>query len=186
MVTFGLRSFCVVVALRGCMHFRDKGRWGGYGLVVALVHALASVVAWAFAIQARHWAPSSSAGAAGVIFSLLLVTYLLIALLQFWYWWSDLHQRCPVCLDRLMLHSTEGTANGRCWVQPSLNQCVCTVMAYWLKAGGPAVSAAGGSVPGGGSRIATFRSRLLTRAARSVVWIVNAFLNVVDSPLTGV
>jgi hypothetical protein len=106
-----LMSFYIVLGLRGCMHFRDKGRWLCYGLAVALLHAVASLTAWAFTVQMWNLAPSPVAGAAGVIFSLWLVTYVLIAVIQCWYWCNDLRLRCPVCLDRLLLPLTEGRAN---------------------------------------------------------------------------
>ena len=123
-VVWLLMLFYVVLALRGCMHFRDKSVWLGYGLVVAFLHALASVTAWALAIQIWNWAPSSTAGTAGGIFSLLLVTYLLIAAIQCRYWWTDLRQRCPVCLDRLLLSVTEGTASG-VLLGSAITQSVC-------------------------------------------------------------
>ncbi len=123
-VVWLLMSFYILLALRGCMHFHHKSVWLGYGLAVAFLHALASLVAWSFAIQIWNWAPSSTAGVAGVIFSLLLVTYLLIASIQCWYWWNDLRQRCPVCLDRLMLPVTEGTAN-RVLLGSAITQSVC-------------------------------------------------------------
>lgn len=123
-VVWLLMSFYVVLALRGCMHFRNKVRWLGYGLVVLFLHAVASLMAWAFAIQVWRWAPSSTAGAAGVIFSLLLVAYLLVTSIQCWYWWNDLRQRCPVCADRLLLPLTQGTAN-RVLLGSAVNESVC-------------------------------------------------------------
>ena len=123
-VVWLLMSFYIVVALHRCMHFRAKGRWLGYGLAVAFLHALASLTGWALAVQRWNWAPSPTAGAAGVILSLLLVTYLLTASIQSWYWWSDLRQRCPVCLDRLLLPMTEGTAN-RVLLWSAVTESVC-------------------------------------------------------------
>jgi hypothetical protein len=123
-VVWLLMSFYIVLALRGCMHFRDQGVWFGYGLVVALLHAAASVTAWAFAIQIWNRAPLSTAGTTGVIFSLLLATYLLIAVVQYRYWWTDLRQRCPVCLDRLLLPVTEGAAS-RVLLGSAITQSVC-------------------------------------------------------------
>lgn len=123
-VVWLLMSFYVVLALRGCMHFRDKGRWLCYGVAVAFLHALASLTAWAFAIQMWNRAPSPTAGVAGVIFSLLLVSWLVIAVIQCWYWWNDLRQRCPVCLDRLLLPLTEGTAS-RMLLGSAITESLC-------------------------------------------------------------
>jgi hypothetical protein len=123
-VVWLLLWFFILFALRGCMHFRERARWLAYGLFVALLHALASLVAWAFMIQIWNWAPSPTAGAAGVIFSLLLIACLLVAVIQCWYWWSDLRQRCPVCLHRLLLPLTEGAAN-RMLLGSALTQSVC-------------------------------------------------------------
>ncbi len=123
-VVWLLMSFYVVSSLGGCMHFRDKGRWLGYGLGVAFLHALASLMAWAFAIQMWNRAPSPTAGVAGVIFSLLLVSWLVTAVIQCWYWWSDLRQRCPVCLERLLMPMTDGTAN-RVLLGSTITQSVC-------------------------------------------------------------
>jgi hypothetical protein len=57
MAVWLLMSFYVVLALPGCVHFRDKGRWLGYGLIVEFLRAMTSLMAWAFAIQVWRWAP---------------------------------------------------------------------------------------------------------------------------------
>ena len=123
-VVWLLMSFYIVLALRGCMHFRDQGVWFGYGLVVAFLHAAGIGDGMGVRDTDLELAPSSTAGTTGVIFSLLLVTYLLIAAIQCRYWWNDLRQRCPVCLDRLLLPVTEGTAS-RVLLGSAITQSVC-------------------------------------------------------------
>jgi hypothetical protein len=97
----------------------------------------------------------------------MLVAYLLIASIQSWYWWNDLRQRCPVCLDRLVLPVTWGTANRVLLGSAITNLCERTAMAYELKAGGHGDSGPQeGSFLGVGSPIAAFVAASLMRAAR--------------------
>ena len=98
---------------------RKIGRWHAYGLGIALLHALASLMVWTFAI--RLCMPSRT----GVLrFGLLFVGFLLLAAAQCHYWWKDLAQRCPLCLDRLILPLTKGTADG-ILLDPAITESVC-------------------------------------------------------------
>jgi hypothetical protein len=116
-VVWLLISLYVVFTLR--QPARKMGRWHVYGFVVAFLHTLASLVVWAATI--RLWTPSSTGG---LRFGLLFVVFLLLAAVQCRYWWSDLSQRCPVCLDRLILPLTEGTAN-RILLDSAITESVC-------------------------------------------------------------
>jgi hypothetical protein len=59
-----------------------------------------------------------------VVFSLVFLAYLLISAMQCRWWWSDLNQRCSVCLDRLVLPLTEGTAD-RVLLESAITESVC-------------------------------------------------------------
>ncbi len=89
---------------------RVTPQWLLYAVALGCLHALASILGWALAIQlwdrAASWPQMPTISALG--FSMLAVTYLLIAAVQCSCWWSDLRRRCPVCLDRLLLAWTQG------------------------------------------------------------------------------
>jgi hypothetical protein len=116
-----LLSFYVVYSLGQSV--RNKVNWLLYGLVVALLHALASLMAWALAMQTWKWAPSSGSAAA-IVVPLVFLAYLLISGMQCRSWWSDLNRRCPVCLDRFVLPLTEGMAD-RVLLESAVTESVC-------------------------------------------------------------
>jgi hypothetical protein len=118
-VVWVLILFYVVLLLSRPVAAPNAGRWHVYGFVVALLHALGSLVVWAATI--RLWAPSSTAG---LRFGLLFVAFLLLAAVQCRYWWNDLSQRCPVCLDRLILPLTGGTEH-RILLDTPIRESVC-------------------------------------------------------------
>jgi hypothetical protein len=81
-------------------HVRQQAswRWLLYGLGVACLHLLASLTAWAFVIRI-------CGVTTGLALPALLIAYSVIAMaLQCRYWWFDVRQRCPACLDRLVCH----------------------------------------------------------------------------------
>jgi hypothetical protein len=119
-----LVSFYIVFSLHRGLPSRGKGRWLLYGLGVAFLHSLASLMAWALAMQLWKWAPSSAGGTAGLIFSLLFIAYLLSAAIQCSHWQRDLNQRCPMCLERLVLPLTEGTAD-RVLLESAITESLC-------------------------------------------------------------
>jgi hypothetical protein len=95
-----------------------NGKWLLYGFGVACLHLLASLTAWAFAIQI-------CGVTAGFAFSTLLLAYCIAAMaLQCRYWWFDLRQRCPVCLDRLVMPLTEGTTE-RVLLNAAVTESIC-------------------------------------------------------------
>jgi len=101
-------------------HARQRGnwRWLLYGLGVAWLHLLASLTAWAFVIQL--WGVTG-----GLAFATLLLAYCVVAMaLQCRYWWLDLRQRCPVCLDRLVMPLTEGAAD-RVLLDAAVTESIC-------------------------------------------------------------
>ena len=98
---------------------RKLGRWHAYGFVVALLHAVASLMIWTVAVA---YLTTSSDGS--LRFGLLFVVFLLLAAVQCRYWWIDLNQRCPMCLDRLILPLTGGTAH-RILLDPAITESVC-------------------------------------------------------------
>jgi hypothetical protein len=123
-VVWVLAWFYVVFSLYQGLPSRGKDRWLLYGLVVALMHTLVSLMAWALAMQLWKWAPSSAGGLAGLIFSLLFIAYMLSVAIQCRHWRSDLNQRCPMCLDRLVLPLTEGKAD-RVLLESAITESVC-------------------------------------------------------------
>jgi hypothetical protein len=120
-------------------------RWHAYGFGVALLHALVSLVAWTAAV--RHW--TSPGGSLRV--GLLFIAFLLLATVQCRYWWSDLSQRCPTCLDRLILPLTEGVVHGML-LDPAITESVCAhghgvlVESRWSRRFRPEESPLGGLV----------------------------------------
>jgi hypothetical protein len=97
---------------------RGNWRWLLYGVGVACLHTLASLTAWAFVIQIRGVT-------AGLTYPTLLLAYCVAAMaLQCRYWWLDLRQRCPVCLDRLILPLTEGAAD-RVLLDAAVTESIC-------------------------------------------------------------
>jgi hypothetical protein len=102
---------------------RGKVNWLLYGFLLAFLHTLASLMTWALTVQIWKWAPSSGV-AASAIFSLVFLAYLLISAMQCRWWRSDLTQRCPVCLDRLMLPLTEG-APDRVLLESAITESIC-------------------------------------------------------------
>ncbi len=105
---WGLLAFCSLFFV--ATHC-SKPRWLGYGMAVGCLHALASLMTWAFAIQpwsGTAWAPG---GRALLGFLALSAIYLGVVALQCHVWWHDLRRRCPFCLDSLLLPLTEGAAD---------------------------------------------------------------------------
>jgi hypothetical protein len=101
-----------------------SGRWLLYGFAVTGLHALASLTAWGLANQFWIRTTWSTGGAAAFGFSVLMVTFLGVAAIQCRYLWGDLRQRCPVCLDRLLLPLTEGAADS-VLCNPAVTESVC-------------------------------------------------------------
>ncbi len=139
-VVWVLISFYVVYLLSR----PAPARWYVYGFAAALLHAVASLMAWSAAV--RYWTAGGS-----LRFGLLFVAYLLLAALQCRYWWSDLSQRCPICLDRLIMPLTEGTAH-RILLDPAITESVCAhghgvlVESRWSRRFRPEESPLGGLV----------------------------------------
>jgi hypothetical protein len=97
---------------------RGSGRWLLYGFGVACLHLLASLTAWALVIQI-------CGVTAGLAFPILLLTYCVAAMaLQCRYWLLDLRQRCPVCLDRLVMPLTEGAPH-RVLLDTAVTESIC-------------------------------------------------------------
>ncbi len=98
-------------------HWRGAAirRWVCYGIGVGCLHAAASMAAYALAIQVRL----GGAGIA-VVFGALLIG----AGMQCRWWWSDLRQRCPVCLERMVMPLREG-AEDRVLLGPAVTESVC-------------------------------------------------------------
>ncbi len=93
-------------------------RWLLYGVGVACLHLLASLTAWAFVIQI-------CGVTGGIAFSTLLLAYCVAAMaIQCRYWWLDLRQRCPVCLDRLVMPLTEGAPH-RVLLDAAVTESIC-------------------------------------------------------------
>jgi hypothetical protein len=99
-------------------------RWFLYGMTTGCLHALASMMAWALGVQVWSAAPWSTDGHALLVFLALLTVYLGATALQWRYWWNDLHRRCPVCLDGLVLPLADGTPD-RVLLDPATTESVC-------------------------------------------------------------
>jgi hypothetical protein len=98
-------------------------RWLFYGLGVVSLHAAASLTVWTFAVQLWN-RRQFTLEAGGLSFALLFLAFLGIAAMQCRYWWSDLRQRCPICLDGLLLPLIEGT-DDRVLLSPATTESVC-------------------------------------------------------------
>lgn len=109
---WGSIALCSLVFLRTFLaKFKSVQRWLSYGLAVACLHSLASLMTWALANQLWSRMTWSTDGRALIGFLALSAGYLAIVTFQCRYWWHDLRRRCPFCLDRLLLPLTEGTAD---------------------------------------------------------------------------
>ncbi len=107
---WGFIGLCSLVLLRTSIaKLKSVHRWLGYGLAVACLHSLASLMAWAVANQLWSRVTWATDGRALIGFLVLSAIYLGVVALQCRYWWQDLRRRCPFCLDRLLLPLTEGT-----------------------------------------------------------------------------
>jgi hypothetical protein len=118
----------VIIALYGVFfllaHARRMlaGRWLLYGSALICLHALTSLMTWAFAMQL--WNRIKWPNAAALAFPLLILACWGMAALQCRYCWNDLRRRCPFCLDRLLLPLTDGTAD-RVLLDPAATESVC-------------------------------------------------------------
>ena len=102
---------------------RKLWRWLLYAAGSAGLHAMASLCAWALLFQG--WSKTSqSFGIGGLTFATVFGVYLGVAVFQCRLWWTDLRQRCPVCLDRLVLPLTEGAAESVLF-NPAMTESVC-------------------------------------------------------------
>ena len=108
--------FYVMFSLLQCLPSRGRVGWLLYGLVTAFLHALVSLMVWALAMQVWNWTPA--------LFSLLFIAYMLSAAMQCRLWLRDLNQRCPMCLERLVLPITEGTPD-RVLLESPITESLC-------------------------------------------------------------
>jgi hypothetical protein len=122
---WGLIALCSVFLLRAfAARLRRTYRWLLYGVAAGCLHAVASLMAWALGVQVWSEVRWSTDGHAALAFVALLAAYLGATALQWRNWWHDLHRRCPVCLDDLVLPLTEGTAD-RVLLAPATTESVC-------------------------------------------------------------
>lgn len=98
--------------------------WTLYGTALLFLHAFASIAAWALVNQVWNRMDWSSSGSAAPAYALLVIAYIGSAAMQFVWFRSDLFERCPVCLDRLVLPITEGAA-GNVLLNPAITESVC-------------------------------------------------------------
>jgi len=90
-------------------------RWVWYGIGVGCLHAAASMAVFAWAIQMR---PN------GVGLMVVFPAWLIGAALQCGWWWSDLRERCPKCLERMVMPLTDGAAD-RVLIDAAVTESVC-------------------------------------------------------------
>ena len=109
---WGFIALCSLVFLRTfTAKLKSVHRWLSYGLAVACLHSLASLMTWAVANQLWMRMTWSTDDRALIGFLVLSAVYMGVVALQCRYWWHDLRRRCPFCLDRLLLALTEGAAD---------------------------------------------------------------------------
>lgn len=101
-----------------------KLRWLLYGVFTLGLHLAASMIVWALAIQIWMRIQWPSYLPAGLSPALLLLVHLLAAGSQYSWWKRDLSRRCPVCLDRFLLVSTEG-GRERVLLSVAVTESVC-------------------------------------------------------------
>jgi hypothetical protein len=101
-----------------------KARWLGYAVFGGCLHTLASMMAWALAIQIWTRTLWSTPLTAGLSFCLLFLSYWLAAAAQCGFWRRDLLRRCPICLDRLLLTWTQGESD-RVLLSIAVTESVC-------------------------------------------------------------
>lgn len=124
-VTGPAKSAWLVLGFCAAFQMRRLRPWPlCYGVLSISLHALASTMAWALALQLWSQVLWSTDGRALLAFLGLLLAYLNMAVLQYRYWWRDLQRRCPVCLDGLLLPLTEGTAD-RVLLSSATTESVC-------------------------------------------------------------
>ncbi len=111
-----------VFSLRRYVPRIGRGTWLLYGAAVFGLNALTTTMAWGLAVQIYDVRLRSGAGPAGVF--LLVLAFFRMTAMQYRYWRQDLLERCPVCLDRLMLPLTEGTAES-VLLRPAVTESVC-------------------------------------------------------------
>ena len=102
---------------------RRLWRWLLYGVPLAGLHAAASLAVWALALEMWNGTHQTFV-TGGLTYAALFGAYLGLSALQCRLWWTDLRQRCPVCLDRLVLPLTEGTAESVLF-NPAITESVC-------------------------------------------------------------
>jgi hypothetical protein len=112
-------------SLRGYLPYSGRRYWLVYAVFSGCLHLLASMTVWALAIQIWNETPWPTRLIAWLAFSAVLVSYVLLAALQCRYWLNDLNQRCPVCLERLLLSSTQGQGE-RVLLSTAVTESVCS------------------------------------------------------------
>ncbi len=106
-----LIAFLTFFRLAGNASQFRKPRWLFHTLLLGCLHTLASMIAWAFGIELWIRIPWPTPLAAALSFASLFLAYLLMAAAQCRAMRCDLLNRCPICLDRLLLAWTRGEAN---------------------------------------------------------------------------
>jgi len=103
------------VAICGVFFLRRSATWQwlSYGAALGSLHAGASLLLWAYLEQIGR-------GVAWFTF----VAYLGVTAMQCCWWWRDLRERCPACLDGLVLPLTAGRAD-RVLFDPLFTESVC-------------------------------------------------------------
>jgi hypothetical protein len=93
-------------------------------LGLGFLNLLTSLTAWGLAIQIWTLTPFPTKLSADLVFSAWLLAYVLSVALQCRCCRRDLLQRCPVCLERLLLSSTEGNEE-RMLLSAAVTESVC-------------------------------------------------------------
>lgn len=120
--------------------FRHRTRrrscvWTLYRIGLAALHAVMSLVSWTFMFQIwNRWHAPGGAPALATLF----IAYLWMVAVRCRWLWAELRRRCPVCLTRLILSLTSGSAE-LVLLRPAVTESVCCnghgvlVESRWLR-----------------------------------------------------
>lgn len=101
-----------------------KSRWVLYAAFTGFLHCLASLTAWALAMQIWSLTRWPTRDLSGWVFSVILIAFLLSIWMQCRYLLRDLYARCPICLERMLLASTQGN-DDRMLLSMAVTESVC-------------------------------------------------------------
>lgn len=112
LVVWILATMVIIFPLRERLFVRGNRRWLLYAVGMGCLHLIASLTIWGVGVQ--RWQAFGS----------LFAPYMLLVAWQCRCLLRDLEQRCPVCLDRVLLGACEGEVN-RVLVEAPVTESIC-------------------------------------------------------------